>query len=61
MEFNFVYSVPIDMTWFRDVDHKFFKNQNAQIELFMRYKVLPEVIKRGINQEDCFQIYYQSR
>jgi len=54
LEFNFVYNVPIDMTWFRDVDHKFFKNQNAQIELFMRYKVLPEVIKRGINQEDCF-------
>jgi hypothetical protein len=60
LDFNFAYKIPITVDWMVDIDKKFLSNMNKEIEKRCKEKILPILIKRKINQEECFSNYLSS-
>src|SRR5574344_232434 len=54
LEFNFIYHIPVTSEWMIDVDKRFLKNMNKEIEKRCKEKILPILEKKKIDQEQCF-------
>lgn len=57
LSFNFKYKVPVTSDWLFDIDKKFLKSVNKHIEKRCKEKILPVLIKKKIDQEECFSYY----